>query len=71
MNKKSYREILTRYIQEHKVEEPIVTDQVVQYTAEELGKGAADVKKAVNVTMERLEKDGLSSDWLKGYIAKR
>ena len=48
MNKKSYREILTRYIQEHKVEEPIVTDQVVQYTAEELGKGAADVKKAVN-----------------------
>ena len=40
MDKKSYREILTRYIQEHKAEEPIVTDQVVQYTAEELGKGA-------------------------------
>ena len=38
MSKKSYREILTRYIQEHKVEDAILTDQVVQYAAEELGK---------------------------------
>ena len=71
MNKKSYREILTRYIQEHKVEEPIVTDQVVQYRAEELGKGAADVKKAVNVTMERLEKDGHVIRLAKGVYCKK
>ena len=58
MSKKSYRDILTRYIQEHKVEDAILTDQVVQYAAEELGKDAAEVKKAVNVTMARLEKDG-------------
>lgn len=38
MSKKSYRDILTRYIQEHKVEDAILTDQVVQYAAEELGK---------------------------------
>ena len=58
MNKKSYREILIQYIQKHKVEEVILTDQVVQYAAEELGKDAEDVKKAVNVTMARLE-DGI------------
>ena len=46
MNKKSYREILIQYIQEHKVEEAILTDQVVQYAAKELGKDAEDVKKA-------------------------
>ena len=34
MSKKSYRDILTRYIQEHKVEDAILTDQVVQYAAE-------------------------------------
>ena len=71
MDKKSYREILTRYIQEHKAEEPIVTDQVVQYTAEELGKGAADVKKAVNVTMARLEKDGHAIRLAKGVYCKK
>ncbi len=71
MDKKSYREILTRYIQEHKAEEPIVTDQVVQYTAEELGKGAADVKKAVNVTMARLEKDGHVIRLAKGVYCKK
>lgn len=69
--KKSYREILTRYIQEHKVEELIVTNQVGQYTAEELGKGAADVKKAVNVTMERLEKDGYVIRLAKGVYCKK
>lgn len=71
MDKKSYREILTRYIQEHKAEEPIVTDQVVQYTVEELGKGAADVKKAVNVTMARLEKDGHVIRLAKGVYCKK
>ena len=69
--KKSYREILTRYIQEHKVEELIVTNQVVQYTAEEVGKGVADVKKAVNVTMERLEKDGYVIRLAKGVYCKK
>ena len=71
MEKKSYREILTRYIQEHKVEEVILTDQVVQYAAEELGKDAADVKKTVNVTMERLEKDGYVIRLAKGVYCKK
>ena len=71
MSKKSYRDILTRYIQEHKVEDAILTDQVVQYAAEELGKDAAEVKKAVNVTMARLEKMNMLSDWLRVYIARR
>src|SRR5699024_378235 len=58
MNKKSYRELLIQYIQKHKVEEVILTDQVVQYAAEALGKDAEVVKKAVNITMARLEKNG-------------
>ncbi len=71
MSKISYREILTRYIQEHKVEDAIVTDQVVQYAAGELGKDAADVKKAVNVTMARLEKDGYVIRLAKGVYCKK
>lgn len=71
MSKKSYRDILTRYIQEHKVEDAILTDQVVQYAAEELGKDAAEVKKAVNVTMARLEKDGYVIRLAKGVYCKK
>ena len=71
MNKKSYREILIQYIQEHKVEEAILTDQVVQYAAEELGKDAEDVKKAVNVTMARLEKSGYIIRVSKGVYCKK
>ena len=71
MSKKSYREILTRYIQEHKVEDAIVTDQVVQYAAGELGKDAAVVKKAVNVAMARLEKDGYVIRLAKGVYCKK
>ena len=71
MNKKSYREILIQYIQEHKVEEAILTDQVVQYAAKELGKDAEDVKKAVNVTMARLEKNGYIIRVSKGVYCKK
>ncbi len=71
MSKKSYRDILTRYIQEHKVEDAILTDQVVQYAAEELGKDAAEVKKAVNVTMARLEKDEYVIRLAKGVYCKK
>ena len=71
MNKKSYREILIQYIQKHKVEEVILTDQVVQYAAEELGKDAEDVKKAVNVTMARLEKNGYIIRVSKGVYCKK
>lgn len=71
MSKKSYRDILTRYIQEHKVEDAILTDQVVQYAAEELGKDAAEVKQAVNVTMARLEKDGYVIRLAKGVYCKK
>ena len=71
MSKKSYRNILTQYVQEHKVEDVILTDQVVQYAAEELGKDAAEVKKAVNVTMARLEKDGYVIRLAKGVYCKK
>ena len=71
MSKKSYRDILTRYIQEYKVEDAILTDQVVQYGAEDLGKDAEEVKKDVNVTMARLEKDGYVIRLAKGVYCKK
>lgn len=58
MEKIGYRDILLRYITEQEPEQPILTEQIVNYTAIQTGKEAAMVKKAVNVNMARLEKAG-------------
>lgn len=71
MKQKGYRDILLQYIEDHEAEEPILTEQAVQYAAEELGKNTDDVKKVVNVNMARLEKEGHIVRLTKGVYCKK
>ncbi|HIV79728.1 MAG TPA: hypothetical protein IAB13_02055 [Candidatus Avanaerovorax faecigallinarum] len=67
----SYKEVLTRFIQEQEAEAAILTEQAVQYVAEEFEKDAGNVKSAVNMAMSRLEKDGNIFRISKGVYCKR
>ncbi len=56
MNHIGYRNLLIQYIDRQETDQPILTAQITQYVAKETGLAEADVKKAVNVNMARLEK---------------
>lgn len=56
MSNIGYRNLLIQYIDRQEADQPILTTQVTQYVAKETGLDEADVKKAVNVNMARLEK---------------
>lgn len=56
MNNIGYRNLLIQYIDRQEADQPIFTTQITQYVARETGLDEADVKKAVNVNMARLER---------------
>lgn len=56
MSNIGYRNLLIQYIDNQEADQPILTTQITQYVAKETGLNEADVKKAVNVNMARLEK---------------
>lgn len=56
MSNIGYRNLLIQYIDRQEADQPILTTQITQYVAKETGLNEADVKKAVNVNMARLEK---------------
>lgn len=51
-----YKDLLSQYIENQEPDKPILTTQVIQYVARETGLDKAEVRKAVNVNMARLEK---------------
>lgn len=71
MIKTGYRNILIRYINEAEPEQPILTEKIAKYVAEQTGLDKASVKKAVNVNMARLEKSGHIVRITKGIYCKR
>lgn len=71
MNNIGYRNLLTRYIDRQEPDQPILTTQITQYVARETGLDEADVKKAVNVNMSRLEKANLIARIEKGVYCKK
>ena len=71
MNKIGYKEILLQYLDGQKPDQPILTSDVARYVAEETGLPVADVKKAVNVNMARLEKSGRIARIEKGIYCHR
>ena len=56
MSNIGYRNLLIQYIDRQDADQPILTTQITRYVAKETGLNEADVKKAVNVNMARLEK---------------
>ncbi len=71
MNNIGYRNLLIQYIERQEPDQPILTSQVTQYIAEETGLDEAEVKKAVNVNMARLEKAGQIIRIEKGVYCKK
>lgn len=51
-----YKNLLIQYIDRQEADQPILTTRITRYIAKETGLGEAEVKKAVNVNMARLEK---------------
>lgn len=58
MHKVGYRNLLIQYIEKQKPDQPILSTQITQYIADRTELNESDVKKAVNVNMSRLEKNG-------------
>lgn len=71
MNNIGYNEILLRYLDGQKTDQPILTSDVARYVAAETGLPVANVKKAVNVNMARLEKSGRIARIEKGIYCHR
>ncbi len=71
MEKKGYRDILLRYIKEQEPEQPILTEQIAKYVAQQIGQEDVAVKKAVNVNMARLEKAGYVIRVAKGIYCRK
>lgn len=71
MNHIGYRNLLIQYIDRQKPDQPILTDQITQYVAGETGLDKAEVKKAVNVNMARLEKSERILRIEKGVYCKK
>lgn len=66
-----YRDILLQYINRQKAEQPILTEQLVQYAVEFTGLEKTAVRKAVNVNMARLEKAGHVARVEKGVYCRK
>ena len=71
MNNIGYRNLLTQYIDRQEPDQPILTVQITQYVARETGLDEAEVKKAVNVNMARLEKADRITRIEKGVYCKK
>ncbi|MCD7966735.1 MAG: DUF6088 family protein [Clostridiaceae bacterium] len=71
MEKTGYRDILLHYIKEQEPEQPILTEQIAKYVAQQTGQEETAVKKAVNVNMARLEKAGHVIRVAKGIYCRK
>ena len=71
MNNIGYRNLLIQYIDRQEPAQPILTAQITQYAAREAHLDEAEVRKAVNVNMARLEKAGRIIRIEKGVYCKR
>ncbi len=66
-----YRNLLIQYIDRQEPDQPILTAQITRYVAGKTGLDEAEVKKAVNVNMARLEKADRISRIEKGVYCKK
>lgn len=71
MSNIGYRNLLIQYIDRQEADQPILTTHITQYVAKETGLNEADVKKAVNVNMARLEKTDKILRIEKGVYCKK
>ncbi len=71
MNNIGYKEILLRYLNGQKTDQPILTSEAARYVAKETGLPVTNIKKAVNVNMARLEKSGRIARIEKGVYCRR
>lgn len=71
MDKIGYREIILRYVNDQKPEQPIITKQVAKYVSFQLEMREDDVRKAVNVNMARLEQAGHIVRLTKGVYCRK
>lgn len=71
MEKIGYRNVMLEYINAQKPEQPILTEQITKYVAQQIKQDKIVVKKAVNVNMARLEKAGYIIRISKGIYCKR
>lgn len=66
-----YKNLLIQYIDRQKPDQLILTSKITQYVANETGLDEADIKKAVNVNMARLEKADMIVRIEKGVYCKK
>ena len=71
MKRKSYRDYLTQYIDSLSPDDLILTDRAVSYASRELKTPPEAARKAVNVTLARLEKEGYIIRLTKGVYCKK
>jgi len=71
MNNIGYRNLLIQYIDRQEPDQPILTAQITRYVAGKTGLDEAEVKKAVNVNMARLEKADRITRIEKGVYCKK
>lgn len=72
MAKIGYKDILINYINGHDPETLILTEDIAKYVIQQTGQQTeADVKKAVNVNMMRLEKNGHIIRIAKGIYCRK
>ncbi len=71
MNYIGYKNLILNYIEKQEANQPILTSKITQYIAKKTGLNEADIKKAVNVNMARLEKDGHIIRAEKGVYCKK
>ena len=71
VKRKSYRDYLTQYIDSLSPDDLILTDRAVSYASRELKTPPEAARKAVNVTLARLEKEGYIIRLTKGVYCKK
>lgn len=71
MHNIGYKRLLVQYIGRQEAEQPIFTTQLTRHVARMTGRDEEDVKKAVNVNMARMEKDGQVVRIEKGVYCKK
>lgn len=70
MEKANYRIIIQEFLNQQKPENPITTQMLCEYVVGKTGLEENTVKKAINVNMGRLEKQGLVKRVARGIYAK-
>lgn len=67
----NYRNAITAFIDEQEPDMPITTQMIVDHVTRHTGINSDDVRKAVNVNMGRIEKQGLVRRVTKGVYCKQ